>query len=202
MAYRVRKRKGARGAKGYDYKYGGVGSGWQIDWDYYHTDPRYMQGWDALGGKTQAQLGEGTSRLLSSGPDHDVGNPGYVYQPDVGARDSKFNERLEIDAIQNMWKHGFSQPKPAPAPAPAAAPVATTPPSLAPTKLDVSGGPAPVPGPSGSSAAGGGVFGSGTGAYQAQGVKSAALNPRRERMKLSSFNRGRRPQTLGTLNLA
>ena len=200
MAYRVYNSH-QRGA-GRQYKYGNPGYGWKIDWDYYHTDPRYMQGWDALGGKTQSQLGEGISRMLSSGPDHNVGNPNYVYSPDANARDSKFNERLEIDAIDHMWRHGL--PRPAPAPAVAAAPTTPPPaPSLEPTKIDTSSSPTPVPGPSGGSdAGGGGVFGSGTGAYQAQGVKSAALNPRRERMKLSSFNRGRRPQTLGTLNLA
>ena len=203
MSYRVVRQKQLKsGLAKPEYKYGSPGYGWKIDWGWYGMQPNYIEAWREMAGKTQSQLGEGVSRMLSSGPKHNVGNPNYVYSPDAIARDGGFNERREIDAIHHMWKN----PRPAPAAAttaPAAATTAPADPSLEPNKIDVSGGPAPVPGPSGGSDAGGGsVFDSGTGAHQAQGVASAALNPRRERMKLSSFNRGRRPTKLTSLNVA
>ena len=195
MADRVRTRKGARGAKGYDYKYGGPGYGWEIDTQWYDNDPQYKGALDEM-----MSLGkfEGTAYSPTSNP------------TDISTFSSKHNLMNRLNAVTDWLRGGraahYAAQAPKPAPAPAAVTTPPPAPSLQPTKIDVSGGPAAVPGPSGGSstagAAGGGVFGSGTGAYQAQGVKSAALNPRRERMKLSSFNRGRRPLSLGTLNLA
>ena len=208
MPYRVYQelgggKSGVSSRRKYALGHPGGTRNWKMDWGWYAMQPNYIQAWREMGGKTQSQLGETISRMLSSGPKHNVGNPNYVYRPDAIARDGGFNERLEIDAIEYMWKHGLPKPAPKPAPAPAVATTAPADPSLEPNKIDVSGGPAPVPGPSGGSDAGGGsVFDSGTGAYQAQGVKSAALNPRRERLKLGSFNRRERPTKLTSLNVA
>ena len=131
------------------------------------------------------------------------GIPNTLTQGDYRFGSGSIESKGDIDRAVAWLSAG--RPTPRQAPAPVAAPVvAPTPaPSLAPTKLDVSSAPAPTPGPSTSTTTTTtpSVFGSGTGAYQSQGVKSAALNPRRERMKLSSFNRGRRPLSLQSVNI-